>query len=170
MIPRASLAIGLGAGAAAAAFAVPPVTPAWLWNTTASAPEGLYRLQPTPILAVGDWVAVRPQPRLERWLAARGALPAGVLLLKRIAALSPSRVCRRGDRLFVDGAPRALALAWDSRGRPLPQWRACRPLTANEVLLLNDAPGSLDSRYFGPLSRTSVVARAWPVWFQAGTR
>lgn len=170
MIARASLGIAGAAAAAAASFATPPATPVWLWNTTASAPEGLYWLQPAPILAVGDWVAVRPPAALARWLADRGALPTGVLLLKKIAALAPSVVCRRGDRLFVDGAPRAVALTSDSRGRPLPQWRACRPLSPDEVLLLNEAPGSLDSRYFGPLPRPTVVARAWPIWREAGVR
>jgi conjugative transfer signal peptidase TraF len=164
MTTLAPPALAVAGALAAAALAAPRGAPAWLWNTTASAPEGLYRLRLVRALAVGDWIAVRPPAPLVQWLAQRGALPRGVLLLKRVAALAPSTVCRRGDRLWVDGAPRATVLASDSRGRLLPQWRPCRPLGADEVLLLNDAPGSLDSRYFGTVPRAAVVAQASPVW------
>ena len=60
--------------------------PQLVWNATASAPEGLYRLQADRPPAVGDWTAVRaPQP-LAGWLERRGYLPDGVLLIKKVAA------------------------------------------------------------------------------------
>ncbi len=138
--------------------------PTVLWNTTASAPLGVYRLQPDDDPHVGDWVAVRPPKQLARWLAAQGFLPAGVPLLKRIAATQPSTVCRVGATIEIDGAVAAIARKIDRFGRPLPVWSGCRRLAGPDIFLLNaDAPGSLDGRYFGPLSVRLIVGKATPV-------
>lgn len=142
--------------------------PRWLWNTTASAPLGLYRVQPTSAVRIGDWLAIRPPASLAAWLDARGALPSGALLLKRAAALAPSRVCRRDADILVDGTPQARALTRDRRGLPLPLWTGCLQLRAGEVFVLNAEPRSLDSRYFGALPLSAVVGRAQPVWLVTG--
>lgn len=138
--------------------------PRLVWNTTASAPVGLWTLRPARHPSVGDWLAVRPPPVLAGALAARGVLPQGVLLLKQVAATAPSRVCRQGAQMLIDGRARARVLATDRWGRALPQWRGCRALEPGELFLLNAAPGSFDSRYFGPLTTADVVglARPWP--------
>lgn len=138
--------------------------PAVLWNTTASAPLGLYRLQPDGGPHVGDWVAVRPPSQLARWLARQGFLPAGVPLLKRIAATQPSKVCRIGTTIVIDGAVAAIARKVDRFGRPLPVWSGCYRLGHPDIFLLNaDAPGSLDGRYFGPLPARLIVGKATQV-------
>ncbi|WP_332769594.1 S26 family signal peptidase [Phenylobacterium sp.] len=138
--------------------------PSLIWNTTASAPEGLYRLRPSQALHAGDLVAVRPPEPLAAWLAQRNALPPGVLLIKRVAALAPSMVCRREAQVTIDGALAARASLADRQGRPLPSWRGCRRLGQGDVFLLNTAAGSLDGRYFGPLKRDAVVGRVTPLW------
>jgi len=150
------------AGLAAAAFTAGP--PTIVWNTTASAPLGLYRLRPPGALHVGDWLAVHPPSALSAWLSARGYLPAGALLIKQVAALPPSRVCGQRDQVTVDGRPVAHVADVDRWGRGLPAWRGCRPLTGSEVFLLNRAPSSLDGRYFGPLPRSAVVGCLTPLW------
>jgi type IV secretory pathway protease TraF len=142
--------------------------PRWLWNTTASAPLGLYSLRPAVTVRVGDWLAIHPPAALAAWLDARGALPSGVLLLKRAAALAPSEVCRRDGDIIIDGTLRALALTHDRRGQPLPIWTGCRQLQTGQVFLLNAEPRSLDSRYFGALPLSAVVGRAQAVWLAGG--
>jgi len=136
----------------------------WIWNATASVPEGLYRLQPGAVWRRGDLVAVRPTADLAGWLDRRGYAPKGVLLIKRVAALAPSTACRTGAAITVDGAVVAKARSRDRVGRNLPVWSGCRLLTAEDVFLLNRAEGSLDSRYLGPLPRQSVVGRVTPLW------
>ena len=121
-------------GLAAASTAV--VRSAVIWNNTTSAPLGLYRVRSARALRVGDWLAVRPPPTLAAWLSARGYLPAGALLIKQVAALSPSRVCREGDRITVDGVLRGHVEAVDRWGRKLPVWRGCRALTPPIRLLI----------------------------------
>jgi type IV secretory pathway protease TraF len=46
----------------------------------------------------------------------------------------------------------------------LPRWAGCAVLSADQIFVMNQAPASLDSRYFGPLSRSSILGRAVPLW------
>jgi len=164
MLSRAPLGLAAAGVLLMGGAAAPARRPGLIWNATASAPVGLYRLGADAAIARGDLVAVRPPAALGRWLDARGYAPAGVLLVKRVAGLAPSTVCRQGGVVSLDGVAVARAQAADRRGRALPVWRGCRRLTAAEVFLLNPAPGSLDGRYFGPLPRSAVVGRLSSVW------
>jgi conjugative transfer signal peptidase TraF len=147
-----------------AAIAVTDPLPRIVWNASASAPIGLYRIQPDRDPPLGSLVAIAPPPHLGRWMAARGYLGENVPLLKHVAAKVGQRVCRIGGTVTVDGQAVALALTHDRLARPLPVWRGCRTLGADELLLLNPAhPGSLDGRYFGPLRASTVLGRAVPM-------
>ena len=158
-------ALGLLLGQAPAVVATPPLL---VWNATASAPQGLYHLRPVGELQVGQLVAVRPPEDLADWLDRRGAAPRGVLLIKRVAAVAPAIICWSQGRVTRDGALVAIAQAKDREGRRLPGLAGCRRLEADEVFLLNDAPASLDGRYFGPLPRSAVTGEAAPIWIAEG--
>ncbi|WP_446325668.1 S26 family signal peptidase [Blastomonas sp. CACIA14H2] len=147
-----------------AAIAVTDPLPRLVWNASASAPIGLYRIQTHRNPPLGTLVAIAPPPHLSRWMAARGYLGENVPLLKHVAAKAGQRVCRIGNVVSVDGRPAAVAFIHDRAGRPLPFWRGCRMLKAGELLLLNPAhPDSLDGRYFGPLRASTVLGRAIPI-------
>ena len=164
MIRRRFLLAGIVSAAALATLAV-PVTHDAVWNVSASVPTGLYAVRGKTSLLVGDRVAIEPPPTLRRLLAERGYLPAGVPLLKRVAAISGQRVCRYKQRVTIDGDFAGVARARDSRGRPLPVWFGCRKLKTNELFVMNPAaPDSFDGRYFGPLRLDTVIGRAVPVW------
>jgi conjugative transfer signal peptidase TraF len=136
-----------------------------LWNASASAPRGLYLLHSAAPLRVNELVAVAPPAPLAKFLALRGYLPAGVPLLKHIAALAPQIVCRLADTITINSHSVAIAHDRDHLGRLLPVWRGCLTLRAGEVFLLNTAAkDSLDGRYFGPLPVTAITARAQPLW------
>lgn len=134
-----------------------------MWNASASAPVGLYRIREAGSLTLGELVAVTPPSRLARFMAARHYLPMGVPLMKRVAALPGQRICRSGSIITVDGRPVATARARDSIGRPLPQWRGCHQIRAGDLFLLNAAPDSLDGRYFGPLPASGLMGTAQPL-------
>ena len=152
------------------AVAILDPRPRVIWNASASAPIGLYRIYRDRDPAIGALVAVTPPERLSRWLSARGYLPEGVPLLKHIAAKAGQRVCREGAVVSVDGHPVASARARDGRGRPLPVWQGCRTLESGEIFLLNPSvPDSLDGRYFGPLPTSAVIGRATPLHLHAPT-
>jgi len=157
--------IGVAGVLASATLRTPP---ALVWNTTSSAPIGLYRTTPEPQPMIGDFVFVRPPPALAGRLATARFLPQGALLLKQIAAVAPSVVCRLGDVITIDQQPAVRALERDRFGRPLPVWTGCRRLAADEVFFINEEPRSLDSRYFGPLPAAGIVGRARPLWLFGG--
>jgi conjugative transfer signal peptidase TraF len=149
-------------------IAVPTVAgwqPRIIWNASASVPLGLYIAAPADDIALGDLVLVHPPHALAAFLTERGYVARGVPLLKHVAALPPQVVCAEGNTITVDGATVAHRRTADRLGRVLPTWHGCRALEADDVFLLNAAePNSLDGRYFGPLPRTSTVARLRPVW------
>jgi conjugative transfer signal peptidase TraF len=140
-------------------------TPAYIWNASNSVPVGLYRLRPAGRLAVTDLVAVRPPEPLATFLDLNGYLPIGVPMLKRVLALPGQMVCRKRLTISVDGIDMGDALSRDSRGRPLPVWQGCHAVGADELFLMNwQSEDSLDGRYFGFVSNSSVIGKALPVW------
>ena len=147
-----------------AAVAMFDPLPRLVWNASASAPLGLYRIEPDRDPPTGTLVAVTPPPPLAQWLSARGYLGDDVPLLKHVTAKQGQRVCRTGAVVSVDTRPVAVARERDGLGRPLPVWRGCRTLHAGELLMLNpDHPGSMDGRYFGALPVAAVLGRAVPI-------
>ncbi len=142
--------------------------PLLVWNASASAPIGLYAVRPLGALAITDLIVARPPEPLAEWLAARGYLPKGALLIKRVAALPGQKVCRANLTISVNGSVVAEANARDHAGRDLPRWGGCFTLKPGDVFLLNwDHPASLDGRYFGVLPVDSIVGRAQPIWTEA---
>jgi len=141
--------------------------PRLVWNASASAPIGLYRLYPGMPPAVGDLVIAR-LPRDMRLLAAsRRYLPLGVPLVKRVVATSGARICADGSSVTVDDRPVAHLRARDRAGRPLPAWRGCRTLAPGEVLLvMGGVRDSFDGRYFGPTAAGDVIGKAVPLWLR----
>lgn len=150
-------------GVAAAAFVPTPLK--LVWNVSASAPIGLYAIEPARRLEVTDLLAIKPPAALARFLVERGYVGAGVPLMKRVAALPGQEVCRRDRTITVDGVAYGDALERDRVGRLLPVWRGCRRIAEGELFLMNfDVPDSLDGRYFGPLPVGTVIGRAMPIY------
>ncbi|OJY69953.1 MAG: conjugal transfer protein [Sphingobium sp. 66-54] len=173
---RRRYAIATGAAAsifvmAVVAIAVVDPLPRVIWNASASAPIGLYRIHPDRDPAIGALVAIMPPERWSHWMAGRGYLPEGVPLLKHVGAKAGQRVCRIGGMVSVDARRVAIARARDGQGRPLPVWQGCRTLRAGEIFLLNPSvPDSLDGRYFGPLPASAVIGRATPLHLRAASQ
>jgi conjugative transfer signal peptidase TraF len=155
----------IGVGLSGLIHPVPKV----IWNASASVPIGLYAIHPADVLYVTELVVVKPPEPLASFLAERRYLPEGVPLLKRILALPGQRVCRGDLTITVDGIVMGDALDRDSRGRKLPVWQGCHAIEAGEVFLMNwQSEDSLDGRYFGFLSASTIVGRADPLWTREG--
>ncbi|MFC5386838.1 S26 family signal peptidase [Aquamicrobium segne] len=166
MIPRRYILLTMLCGASL--VVVPALTshaPRLIFNASASVPVGLYSVHPVDEINVGDLVAVLPPDDLAVFLDARGYLPRGVPLIKRVLALPGTEVCRRSTTVIAYDHAYGDAQPSDSFGRDLPQWQGCRTLGDDEVFLMNwDAADSLDGRYFGPLPRASITARVTPLY------
>ncbi|TCP39600.1 S26 family signal peptidase [Rhodovulum marinum] len=161
--------LGMGVALTLVAASTQPHAPRLVWNLSASAPPGLYRIGAREGLAVGDLVATRLPAPLATWMASRGYLAAGAPLLKRVAAGPGSTICRNGARLSIDGRGVAAAQTRDRSGRPLPAWHGCRVLRSDQLFLLNaEVSDSFDGRYLGPLDADLVIGRAHPLWTRGG--
>lgn len=137
----------------------------FIWNASASVPVGLYRIVPVKRVEVTDLAVVMPPAELAALLDARGYLPRGLPLIKRVLALSGTIVCRSGAEIVAYGTTYGRARDRDTLGRALPTWQGCRTLRHGEAFFMNwGSPESFDSRYFGPLPLSTVIGQAVPVW------
>ena len=101
-----------------------------LINESRSLAPGLYRRAAGPP-ALGDLVVLDPPHNARPYLARLGA-PPEVRLLKRIAAVEAAPVCARPGGVMVAGVLVPSA-ARDAARRPLPAWRGCGRLAADEL-------------------------------------
>ena len=153
--PTAIGAVALALVAICAALATRG--PQALINTTPSEPRGLYvKTHDDPgrgrIIAFPAPAAAFPYA--ERRLAYLHRTP----LLKAVAAGPGDHVCTLGGRLRIAGQVKASIVQNDREGVPLPHWNGCRRLEQDELFVFSDrVPNSFDSRYFGPVRRTSVL-------------
>ena len=155
-------AIAIGTIAITAAIAMPRRL---IWNASASVPVGLYSVQQIGDYNIGDLLVAVPPPEIEEFLADGGYVPAGVPLIKHIAALPGQRICRIGGTITVEMRVIGNARQRDSKNRPLPYWQGCLTLGDHQIFLMNTAvPDSLDGRYFGPFERNEIIGRAVPIY------
>ena len=166
-LKRRRLAIAVLIGCTAAPLAASTAWKApvlFVWNESASAPIGLYRVHAgEPVDRGGMVVAWTPEPA--RSLAAsRHYLPANVPLVKRVAAAEGDRVCAGGSGIWINGTRVAVRRSFDPAGRAMPRWTGCRRLGSGEYLLLTESPLSFDGRYFGVTVSKDIVGRAQLLW------
>jgi conjugative transfer signal peptidase TraF len=159
----AGLSIGcLGIGCLMLTLVYQP-KPLLIWNASASAPIGLYRLAYEAV-AYGDLVLVTTPESIRAMAAERGYVPLGIPLIKRVAALSGDEICADGSVILINRRAVAERLNNDSLGRPMPVWSGCRKLSDEVFLLMADVPASFDGRYFGPVPRSAVIGMLTPIW------
>ncbi len=143
--------------------------PVLVWNASASAPVGLYRIEDRAP-EIGDLVLVQVGAEIKEFIAEREYLPPEIPLLKRVAARSGAKICREDEAVLIDKNHVADALLFDSRGRKLPVWSGCFTLQSDEIFLLNAPAKSLDGRYFGATKLDDVIGVAVPVWVRSEAR
>ena len=135
-----------------------------VWNVSESVPVGLYRVHPVGKLVVNDLVIAIPPEPLATYLDHGGYLPRAVPLIKPVLTVPGQTVCRAGFNIFIDGIAIGTARKRDARGRWLLDWQGCHVLAHNDIFLMNPhGPASLDGRYFGMLSVSSIIGRAVPL-------
>jgi len=139
--------------------------PRFVWNASASAPEGLYRVSPDASIAVGDMVVARIPAPFRLLAARRHYIPANVPLVKRVAAGAGDQICSLGREIYRNGVWLADRRSVDGAGRLMPAWHGCVRLRSGQYFLLMAAsPLSLDGRYFGVSDRHDIIGRARLLW------
>ena len=137
-------------------------------NTSPSVAPGLY-LRSASEPAVGRIIDFRIPDFARPYVQERtGNNGENWYILKPIAAGPGDRVDTTGEWLVIDGHKMArMPPPTDSNGRPLPVWRQCRVLGADEFFVFSDRiPNSFDSRCYGPILRQHIetVRRALITW------
>jgi conjugative transfer signal peptidase TraF len=139
--------------------------PLLLYNPSASAPLGWYRIEAIDGISRGELVVANLPNEAAEFAAQRGYLPSGIPVIKTVRALEGDWVCQADGLLQINGIPAVRALPADKAGRPLPSpWKTCQQLQSDEVLLLSDrTPDSFDGRYFGRVLKTDILGKAIPL-------
>lgn len=134
-----------------------------VFNATPSLPEGFYRLRHTRA-QTGDLIWFHAPPRMHRLAISRRYLPSGAHFAKRVIGEAGTLWCIREDRFVVDSSVYGPVFREDSEGRPLPRQRGCHIVPDGEVLVGTPHRHSIDSRYFGSISRKRIRGTLTPLW------
>jgi conjugative transfer signal peptidase TraF len=154
----------LGVAMVGASLLAHPV-PRLVYNGSASAPIGFYSISRSEHISLGDLVLANLPDAARRLAAERNYLPAGVPVVKHVAALAGDFVCANSGIVVINNRAAADILLIDRQGRPLPAWNGCRALAEGEVFLLNEGVrASFDGRYFGPIGGAAIVGKLVPLW------
>ncbi len=122
MSPLATAALAFAGIAVITTTSVWRPTSRLIWNASASVPIGLYAVESTRTLSVGELVVVQPPEPLAAFLANTNYLPLSVPLIKQVAAPPGETVCRQGVAISIEGTVQANARERDHAGRLLPVW------------------------------------------------
>ena len=139
---------------------VRPSVPRLLYNPSASAAVGWYKLSPNNYARRGDLVAALAPENVAALAIEREYFPPNIPLIKTVWAVSGEQICYKSGHVIVLGRPALIVLKHDALGRVLPSRSGCYELLKDEVFLVStDVQTSFDSRYFGPVKRESLLGR-----------
>ena len=140
-------------------------------NTTSSVDPGLYLWRPGWTggeVRRGGLVSLSMPEAARQYFAERAGRPvddaADWFLVKPIAAGEGDHIDTTGHRVFVNGRDLGPIYDRDDAGRDLPRVKVNRVLHQGEWLLVSRrCPGSLDGRYFGPVTSDQLEAVRVPL-------
>jgi conjugative transfer signal peptidase TraF len=155
----------LGAGVGGLLFLLMPHKPYLILNISASMPRGAYLLQSSADLKHGDIVLAPLDAQIAALAVSRGYLPEGLPIIKPVVALGGDVVCLHNNVVVNGEVLTSTIQATDSQGRELPHIEGCVLLDATQVFLLSTTHArSLDSRYFGPIDRRTILGKVKHLW------
>lgn len=158
MNPSAFLPLALAQGLLAASASLPEIiqSPPIIINETISMAKGVYvRTSDTQSLKRGDVVAMPMNASAKTYLRDKLGYPGETLLIKRVVGISGDIFCRQGAVVTINDR-KVIALRQDTQGNLLPRFSGCQAVSANQIFLLGDHPGSFDSRYFGSVTKAEL--------------
>ncbi len=137
-----------------------PPKPKLLYNPSASAPIGWYKLEDKSPPKVGDQVAAYAPDWARKLANERRYLPYEYPMIKTIWAGSGTKICTQNNRISVPNYPVITSLPQDSLGRDMPKLSGCFTLKTDEYFLVSpDVQAGFDSRYFGAVVGTDILGK-----------
>lgn len=132
------------------------------YQFSGSMPKGLYFYHPLPqVIARGDVVLFSLPEQWKSYVNQRHWLIKDAWLMKKVEGIPGDFVCLRYPDLKINQQVVAHVLSEYAPSQSLPVLNFCRVLGQDEYMLIGgDSLRSFDSRYFGPLTRQSLIAQA----------
>ncbi|PCI52868.1 MAG: plasmid transfer protein traf [Alphaproteobacteria bacterium] len=132
-----------------------------LYNPSASAPIGWYKLEDKSPLKIGDQVAAYAPDWARKLADERRYLPYEYPMIKTILASSGTQICASNNLVSVPNHPVITSLSQDSLGRNMPKLSGCFTLKTDEYFLISpDVQMGFDSRYFGAVAGKNILGKA----------
>jgi len=141
-----------------------PAALGYCLNRTPSEPVGIYRR--VSGRAERGTLILLNQPHESAAPLLGRYLPANIPLIKRIAAIPGDVVDESARGVRVNGIlwPDSAPLTHDLEGRSLrPYPFGIHRVPIGQLWVLSNHPRGLDSRYFGPVTESSVISRLVPI-------
>lgn len=126
-------------------------------NVEPSVAYGFYLVQALPITLERGMLVILPTPAVMRPWHRKD-------LVKPVTGLPGDCVCHHDNKLFVNGADFGLVYTTvqDASVPHIPE--GCTLVPDGQLFLASPRPGSIDSRYFGPVRRADLAVQAVPLW------
>lgn len=134
----------------------------YIINPSKSLPRGLYRLYPPTNIKKGDIVVFEISEDLQNYMKQRGYILNNVTtLMKKVAAFSDDTVEIKNQEIFINNISWGKIYEFDSKDRPLRKLESENLiLKEDEFLALSTIDKSFDSRYFGTIKMSKIVAKS----------
>jgi len=134
-----------------------------IWNTTSSLPKGFYKVEEG--YTYGDIIAFDIPDSFRHLVKERGWIPLYDRLLKRIVGFEGDVICIQNTEVYINNKYFGMTKLSDSKNRPMPQLNGCHTVEKDYVwVMLKGNPLSLDSRYYGQISMSTVYGKAIPIY------
>lgn len=135
-----------------------PLRPIILYNPSASAEIGFYRLYKDHAPKLGVQVAAYA-PEWARVMAdERGYLPYDYPLIKTVLAVEGDEICYHKSGIRVPNGSVISVQVRDRSGREMPVKSGCIVLQSDEYFIASpDVQAGFDSRYFGPVRIEKIL-------------
>lgn len=135
-----------------------------IYNPTPSVEEGFY-VYAGQEYGRGQIILFSTPQAVKDYTAANYAAAPLEHFLKPVLAAKGDHVCYRQGQFFLNGAFLSDVQKYDSAGKPLPVWKGCRVLGADEYFVFSDrVRNSFDSRYYGPVPEKDIVGVFAPLF------
>lgn len=135
-----------------------PPKPLILYNPSASAEIGFYRLHKDHAPELGAQIAAYAPEWARRMADERGYLPYDYPLIKSVLAVEGDEICYHKSGVRVPNGSVIPVQVRDRSGREMPVKSGCVVLGPDEYFIASpDVQAGFDSRYFGPVSIGNIL-------------
>lgn len=131
------------------------------YQDSTSMPEGWYLTLPVSQISPNEILLFRPPSSAEKIMLKHQWILPGAVMMKEAMGMPGDFVCIQGKSIMINERPIAKIISDYAPNHPLPHLSLCRSLSHNEYMMMSThIPNSFDSRYFGPIKRSAIIARA----------